>query len=92
MNLRPLAILLTLPLFACASQPGGGGMTTAHVIETPFYAAFKLPGCLAAAPILGPAAIASAIVPFQDSKEGNGWTYLQNGVNDACGGPWTATR
>ncbi len=92
MNLRPLAILLMLPLWACASQPGGGTDKTAlTVLETPFPVAFKLPGCLAAAPILGPAAIASSIVPFDESKEGSGMTYFQNGMNAACGGSWVAT-
>ena len=90
MNLRPLAILLMLPLWACASQPGGD-KTALTVIETPFRVAFKLPGCLAAAPILGPAAIASSVVPFQDSKEGSGMTYFQNGMTAACGGSWVAT-
>jgi hypothetical protein len=87
MNLRPLAILLTLPLWAC-SNPGAN--TALKVVETPIYAAFKTAGCVASGPIMAPAALASAVVPFKDSKNGSGFDYLSNGVSEACNPPWTA--
>jgi hypothetical protein len=97
MKLRQFAILLAMPLWACASQPSGtaaasgNAPTTLSMLGTPIYVAFKIPGCLAAAPILGPQAIASSVVPFSDPKAANGWQYFSNGVTEACGGSWVAT-
>ncbi len=87
MNLRPLAILLTLPLWACSNPDGTMAL---KVVETPVYAVFKTVQCVAAGPILAPAALVSAVVPFKDSKNGSGVDYIAGGVSDACNPPWTA--
>ncbi len=94
-----MAILLTAPLWACASKPdsgsaaGSSGTSTAlSVIETPVMIAFKIPFCLGAAPVLAPAAAVSAVVPFKDPGErGSGGSLLINGVKEACGPPYVAT-
>lgn len=99
MKIRPLAILLMLPLWACADKPGSGAATgssavstTLSVIETPFLIAFKVPVCVATVPLMGPGAIASAAIPFKDSEhEPGGWQLMTSSVEDACGPPYVAT-
>lgn len=98
MKWRLLAILLTVPLWACASKPGGDATgssaanTALTVIETPALIAFKIPFCLGAAPVLAPAAAVSAVIPFKNgSPRGSGWPLLENGVKEACGPPYVAT-
>jgi hypothetical protein len=115
MKLRPLAILLTIPLWACASQPDSGAgpasapaqpaaqsgstapaepSTTAKVVGilvTPLHLIFEVPICVGATPLLGPGAIASAIVPFKDNSKGSGSTLLANDVKEACGPPYVVT-
>jgi len=92
MNLRPLGLLLALPLWACASQPGGDGLNTAiSVAETPLLIAFKIPGCILAAPLMAPGALVSTVVPLQDTSKGKtGFDVLTNGVVETCGPPYLA--
>jgi hypothetical protein len=111
MKLRRLAILLTIPLWACASKPdssagsgsappgpsaqpasseSSGGPSALSIIATPFYIVFKIPVCLGAAPLLGPGAIASAIVPFKDNAKDSGDQLVAKDVTEACGPPWVA--
>lgn len=96
MKLRLLAVLLMVPLWACANNPNGsagpgGGTTALRVVETPLFLAFKVPVCLGSVPLLVPAAAASAAVPFHNgSQEKSGWAYYKNGVKEACGPPYTA--
>ncbi len=97
MKLRLLAILLTLPLWACASKSdgtatsGSSAVSTAlSVVETPLLIAFKVPLCLGAVPTMLPGAVASAVVPFKDQSKGNGGQVVANGVSDACGPPYIA--
>ena len=96
MKLRLLAMLLTVPLCACADTytmsgpPGSSSLNPAlSVIETPLYVALKIPFCVASVPILLPGAAASAVVPF-DGKEPSGGATWVNGVKNACGAPWVA--
>jgi hypothetical protein len=115
MKRHPWAILLTIPLWACASKPDSSAgnappptassaptgssapaepSTTARVVGilvTPIRLAFEIPLCVGAAPLLGPGAIASAIVPFKDNTKGSGSQLLANDVKDACGPPYVAT-
>jgi hypothetical protein len=99
MKWRLMAILATVPLWACASKPdstsasGSSGVSTAlSVIETPLLIAFKIPVCLGSAPVLAPAAAVSAVVPFKEGGErGRGGALLVNGVKEACGPPYVAT-
>lgn len=98
MKLRLLAVLLTVPLWACANSPNSGAdaaadnaTTALRVIETPLFLAFKVPVCLGSVPLLVPAAAASVAVPFQNgSHEKSGWAYYKNGVKEACGPPYAA--
>jgi|SRR6185437_12518528 hypothetical protein len=98
MRLHLVAALLMAPLCACASGPGGTwatptgtGAVVAAGIETPLYAAFKVPVCVARTPLLIPGTIASWIVPFSNSKEGSGDSYFYNNAAADCGPPYMVT-
>jgi len=98
MRLRAFAILLTIPLWACASKPEGGAGTgasaldtTLGVIETPLLIAFKIPLCVGSAPVFAPGAVVSSVFPLKDTSKGNGWQRLANSVSEACGPPYVAT-
>lgn len=93
MRLCHWAVLLTMPLGACASTSGSdSGATTLGMIETPFRIAFQIPLCVGAAPLMAPGAAVSAVFPFTDkSKDGSGGQLLVNGVTKACGPPYVAT-
>jgi hypothetical protein len=86
---RALALLLTLPLWACASSDPATQRTTS-IIETPFRLAFTVPTCLGYIVTLAPSALASAAVPFEASKEGSDGDYYKTRTNQACGGPYVA--
>ena len=53
--------------------------------------AFKVPVCLARTPLLLPAALASAVVPFTHTKEGSGVDYLSSNAQADCGPPYVVT-
>lgn len=98
MKLRLIAVLLMAPLGACAMGPGGTyatptgpAATGVAVAETPMLLAFRVPVCLARTPLLLPAALASAVVPFSNSKEGSGVAYLSNNAQADCGPPYVVT-
>lgn len=97
MNVRILAVLLAFPLWACADKPGDPDAastpanTALSVAETPLLLASRITLCLATPPLLGPGAIASAAIPFeQASQEPTGWEMFKKGVADACGPPYVA--
>jgi hypothetical protein len=97
MKYRALAILLALPLWACADKPGASGTasspatTAIGVAETPLLLASRITLCLATPPLLGPGAIASAAIPFEGApQEPTGWELFKKGVADACGPPYVA--
>jgi len=91
MKARTLALLFVLPLGACSgSAMTQGSPSAASIIETPFRIAFTVPTCLGLIPTLLPGAAASAVVPFNDNKNGSGAQYYGNGVKAACGGPYMA--
>jgi hypothetical protein len=85
MKFRVLAVLVTLPLWACADKPGDSGAassptaTAIGLAETPLLLASRITLCLATPPLLGPGAIASAAIPL-----------FKKGVADACGPPYVA--
>jgi hypothetical protein len=99
--MRPhlLAALALAPLCACSfASPGntymtptGPAATGVAVVESPVLMAFKVPVCIARTAVLGPVAIASAIVPFSNSKEGSGMTYAANNAQADCGPPYYVT-
>lgn len=101
MRMRRWAILLTIPLWACASKPESNsdaaakpsaGATALGVIETPFRIALQIPLCIGLPPLMAPGAAVSAIFPFTDqSKDGSGGQLLASGVTKACGPPYVAT-
>lgn len=92
MKLRPLAILLTVPLWACAAKPDSDPLsTTLSVVETPFLIAFKVPVCLGTVLLAPPGAAVSAAIPFKDASKGTGVSLYTNSVSDACGPPYVAT-
>jgi hypothetical protein len=93
-----LAALVLAPLCACSMGPGstyatptGPAATGVAVAETPLLMAFKVPVCLARTPLLLPATLASAIVPFSKSKEGSGGDYIANNAQADCGPPYIVT-
>jgi hypothetical protein len=95
MRMHFMAALLVAPLCACAAGPGGTwatptgtGATVVAAVESPVYAAFKVPVCVLRTPALIPSAIASAIVPFSKSKEGTGGEYLATNAAADCGPPY----
>jgi len=97
MKFRVLAVLLTLPVWACADKPSDPGATSGPattvigVVETPLLLASRVTVCLATPPILGPGAIASAVVPFKGgADEPTGWELFKKDVADACGPPYLA--
>lgn len=97
MKFRVLAVLLAFPLWACADKPGdpgaasGPASTAIGVAETPLLLASRVTLCLATPPLLGPGAIASAVVPFKGgSEEPSGWELFKKNVADACGPPYVA--
>lgn len=97
-RLHLVAALLAAPLCACATGPGGTwatptgtGATVVAAIENPLYHAFKVPVCLLRTPALLPATIASAIVPFSNSKDGTGGAYFQSNAQADCGPPYWVT-
>ena len=105
MKLRLMAILLTIPLWACAAQPDStakagpgapppppsGFDTAMGIVETPLLIAFKIPACIALAPLSVPGAIASAVVPFNSNpKDASGAQVVANTATDACGPPYVA--
>lgn len=98
MKWRNWAILLAMPLWACASQPSSGnGASSANgpsplgLLATPFYLAFKTIDCAASVPTLLPSAVASSVVPFdKNSSPESGWDYYANGVKGACSPPYVA--
>lgn len=97
MKCRVWAVLLTLPLWACADKPGdpgtasGPAATAIGVAETPLLLASRITLCLATPPLLGPGAIASAAIPFEGApQESTGWELFKKGVADACGPPYVA--
>jgi hypothetical protein len=98
MRLHLLAAMLAAPLCACATGPGGtwatptgAGATVVAAIETPIYFAMKAPVCLLRTPALVPGALASAVVPFSNSKEGTGGAYFLNNAQADCGPPYMVT-
>ena len=98
MKLHVVAALLVAPLCACATGPGGTwatptgtGATVVAAIQTPVLHAFKAPVCLLRTPALIPSALASAIVPFSNSKEGSGDSYFYNNAVANCGPPYLVT-
>jgi hypothetical protein len=97
MKYRALAILLAVPLWACADKPGDSGAarspatTAIGIAETPLLLASRITLCLATPPLLGPGAIASAAIPFEGApQEPTGWELFKKGVADACGPPYVA--
>ena len=95
MKLRTLAILLAAPLCACASQPSGSDANAPGPVKTgvayavtPIMIGFKIPQCGLAAPIMAPAALISAVIPFKNGP--SGWEYLKDGVVEGCGQPYVA--
>ncbi|MGH7035510.1 MAG: hypothetical protein ACREFL_17390 [Stellaceae bacterium] len=97
MKFRALAVLLALPLWACADKPGDSGAasgpaaTAIGIAETPLLLASRITLCLATPPLLGPGAIASAAIPFEGApQEPTGWELFKKGVADACGPPYVA--
>lgn len=98
MKMHFLAALFVAPLCACATGPGGTwatptgtGATVVAVAENPLYHAFKVPVCLLRTPAAVPSAIASAIVPFSNSKEGSGIDYFNSNAVANCGSPYWVT-
>lgn len=98
MKWHVLAALVMAPLCACATGPGGTwatpqgpAATGVAVAETPLLMASKVPVCIARTALLGPAAIASAIVPFSKSKEGSGVDYFSANAQADCSGPYIVT-
>jgi len=99
MRLHLLAALFVAPLCACATGPSStwatpqapGAATAVAVGEMPLFIASKITICLARTPLLGPAAITSAIVPFSDSKDGSGVGYFTNNAQADCGPPYYIT-
>ena len=98
--MRPhlLAALVLAPLCACSFGPGGTvatptgpAATGVAVAETPLLVASKIPTCIARTALLGPAALASMIVPFSKSKEGSGTSYFTNNAEADCGPPYFVT-
>src|ERR1700727_2602140 len=93
-----LAALVLAPLCACSMGPGGTyatptgpAATGVAVAETPLLMAFRVPVCLARTPLLLPAALASAVVPFSHTKEGSGVDYFSNNAQADCGPPYIVT-
>jgi len=101
MRLRDWAVLLTIPLAACASTPDSHsdaaatpstGPSTLAMIETPLHIVFQIPLCIGAAPLMATGAAVSSVFPFTDkSKDGSGGELLASGVKKACGPPYIAT-
>jgi hypothetical protein len=98
--MRPhlLAALILAPLCACSMGPGGTyatptgpAATGVAVVETPLLMAFKVPVCVLRTPLLLPGALASAVVPFSNSKEGSGVDYLSSNAQADCGPPYIVT-
>jgi hypothetical protein len=64
--------------------------TATSIFETPFRIAFTVPTCLGYIVTLAPSALASAVVPFEESKEGSDGDYYKKRTNQACSGPYVA--
>jgi hypothetical protein len=99
--MRPhlLAAVILAPLCACSSfgpgntvaTPTGPAATAVAVAESPLLIASKVPTCIGRTLLLGPAALASMVVPFSNSKEGSGTSYFTNNAETDCGPPYVVT-
>ena len=78
------------PAAAPAATASDDSPSVLSLLATPLYIAFKIPFCVASAPIVAPGALASAIVPFKDKTPGSGGDLMVAEVKDACGPPYIA--